>query len=194
MKKISVLFIFLMSMFALAACQSGGILEDEGHSYFVTGNFASWGDAIGRETNKMEAIELNDERVASIKGALSGATALYIFEATLPSDEAGWGETYKVDGVETFFDGNLTVKVVRTTADDEDVPLWWGPSPESGELFNLTPETLFMPQYIDENSPQRDPDLGLGHWNSNPVVMEAGTYYIVFAVINGQRHLGAIAK
>ena len=194
MKKITVLFFSLFAVLLLAACGGGTILEDEGHAYFVTGNFAGWGDAIGLEDFRMEAIALNDDRVSSIRSDLRGATALYIFEATFPTTEAGWGPTYTVNGVSTFFDGNLTVKVVRTSAADTDIPLWWGPSPESGEIRNLTTDTLFMPKFIDDGSPDFDPEAGTGHWNDNPVVLEAGTYHIIFAVINGQRYMGAIKQ
>lgn len=194
MKKF-LLFVFaLLTVFTLSACGGSRILEDEGYAYFTTGNFAGWGDAIGRESNLMEAVALNDERIASIRSDLSGATAVYVFEANFPTDAAGWGPEYNVNGTVQTFDGNLTVKVVRTTADDQDIPLWWGPSPESGEINNLTPDTLFMPRYIDDNSTDYDADAKTGNWNDNPVVLEAGSYLIVFAVINGQRYMGAIEQ
>ncbi len=194
MKKF-LLFIFaLVTVFTLSACGGGSILEDEGYAYFTTGNFAGWGDAIGRESNRMEAVALNDARIASIRSDLSGATAVYVYEATFPTDAAGWGPEYQVNGEVTTFDGNLTVKVVRTTSEDQDIPLWWGPSPESGRINNLTPNVLFMPNYIDDNSPDYDADAKTGNWNDNPVVLEAGTYLIVFAVINGARYMGAIQQ
>ena len=194
MKKLLLSFLAIVALVTLTACGGGGILEDEGHSYFATGNFAGWGEAIGRQSNLMEAIELSDERVSSIRSDLRGATALYILAIDLPSADAGWGETYTVNGVSTLFNGNQTVKVVRTTSTDQDVPLWWGPSPESGRINNLTPDTLFMPEYIDDNSPDYNADEGTGHWNTNPVALESGSYYIVFAVIDGARYMGLVPR
>jgi hypothetical protein len=194
MKKLFLSLLALLALVTLTACGGGRVLEDEGNSYFATGNFAGWGDAIGRESNKMEAVALNDSRVAAISSELRGATALYILAIELPTTDAGWGETYTVNGASTFFNGNQTVKVVRTTSTDQDVPLWWGPSPESGQFNNLTPNTLFMPRYIDDNSPDYDADAGTGHWNTNPVALEPGNYYIVFAVINGARYMGLVAR
>ena len=165
-----------------------GILEIENASHFLTGNFAGWGEAIGNENYKMEAIALNDARVASIRRDLSGATALYILEVTFPAVEAGWTLNYKIDGVNRVFDGNLSFKVVRTSSTDEGIPLWWGQSPESGKFNNLTPNMIYVPPFTEENID------GAGAWNDNPVVLEAGTYYIIFAEIGSARYVGAILK
>ena len=49
--------------------------------------------------------------------------------------------------------------------------------------------------YVLKSIAEYDPELGLGHWNDNPVVRGgAGTYHIIFAVIDGQRHIGAIKQ
>ncbi len=188
MKKLSIFTVLVFSIFLLAACGAGTILEREDASHFLTGNFAGWGDAIGVEQYKMEAIALNDDRVSSLRSDLRGATALYVLEATFPAGEAGWSANYTIDGVEYAFDGNLTFKVVRTASDDEEIPLWWGQSPESGKFNNLTPDVVYVPPFMEENID------GAGAWNDNPVVMEAGTYYIIFAEIGTDRYVGAIKK
>ena len=187
MKKISMFLVALVALFALTAC-GGGILEDEGHSYFATGNFAGWDAAFGEDEYRMEAIALNDDRISSLRSDLRGADSLYIIEVTFPSDAAGWDVTYTIDGDERTFDGNLTMKIVRTTSDEEDIPLWWGQSPESGKFNNLTPDVMYVPPFLEENID------GAGAWNDNPVVFEAGTYYIVYAQIGTDRYVGAIKK
>lgn len=200
MKKFSLLAVLFLAVFALAAC--GGededdiddtiILEDTEHNYYVTGNFAGWGDAFGVEDYEMEAIALGDQRIADLRDDLVEAEYIYIIEATFPDEDPEWGGSYTIDGTVTEFHGNQTVKFGKTTTADPDIPLFWFPSPESGEVFNLTPDTLFIPNYIDENSEDYDPDLGTGHWNDNPIVLETGTYHIVYAYVDGQHWVGAI--
>ncbi len=135
----------------------------------------------------MVAIAKNDERVASLKDELKDVEFLYLLEATLPADDAGWAVTYKIDGTVTELNGNLTVKVIRTTVDDSDARDWWAQSPESGEINNLTPDTLYIPPFVEENVDQA------GGWNDNPAALAAGTYYIVFAEFeDGSRALGLV--
>ncbi|MDT8336211.1 MAG: hypothetical protein RQ856_00130 [Candidatus Izemoplasmatales bacterium] len=183
MKKLLVLLLALVFSFGLVACSSEPLANAE-KDYYATGNFNGW-DTV--EAGKMVAIAKNDDRVASIKGELSGVEFLYLLEATLPATEAGWTATYTIDGTETTVDGNLTVKVIRTTAGDPDARDWWAQSPESGEIVNLTPETLYIPPFVEENVD------GAGGWNDNPIAFEAGTYYIVFAEFeDGVRALALI--
>jgi hypothetical protein len=186
MKKLFTLFVVLFIAVALFAC-SDKVLVDEAHDYYVTGNFAGWGGAAGNPDYKMEAIGINDARVASIKGQLKGATGLYIIEIVLPSTDAGWGPEYKVNGVLTTFNGNLTVKVIQTEAGD-DIPNFWAQNPESGAITNLTPATLYIPPFVEENVDQA------GTWNDNPVAKTAGTYYLVFVIFQGSKAMALIAK
>ncbi len=188
MKKISVFAVALLALFALAACGRGTILEDEGYSYFVTGQFAGWDAAFGEDEYRMEPIALNDDRISELSSDLKGADVLYIAEVTFPDGEAGWEVTYTIDGEEVTVDGNLTLKVVRTTSDEEDIPLWWGQSPESGKFNNLTPERLYVPPFMEENID------GAGAWNDNPIVFEPGDYYVVFAQIGTDRYVGVIPR
>lgn len=174
MKKVLSLFVVLFAAFILNGCVSGEVLSVEGKDFYVTGQFAGWGDAPGNATYQMTAIARNDERVKPLVDDLKGATAIYLLEITLPDAAAGWDVTYKIDGTVTVLDGNLTVKIIRTDADDV-VPNWWGQSPESGEFFSLTPATLYIPPFVEENVDQA------GGWNDNPVALAAGTYYAVYA-------------
>lgn len=190
MRKLTVLFIMVLGLFALAGCQKEDkVLENDKKDYYATGNFNDWG---AFDAAKMEAIKVSDERVKSIKGQLKGVESLYILEVVLPAEEAGWSNTFTIDGVEVTYDGNLTVKVIRTAKGDKDAVDFWAQNKESGEITNLTPETLFMPKYVEEN-----PD-GTGTWGDNPFAKEAGTYYLVFAEkgagVNAVRYMGLIKK
>lgn len=192
-KKLSLFALLVVGLFTMVACnnQDDVILEDETYDYYITGQFADWGNAFGNEDYKMEPIALNDERVSSIKDELEGAELLYVIEATFPAEDPGWSVTYTIDGTETTVTGNQTVKFARIEMiDGEAIPTWWAPSPESGEIFNLTPDTLFIPNYVDPDGSEFEE--GLGSWNDNPIVLEPGTYTMVFAFVDGQRWLGAI--
>jgi len=184
MKKIFGLLVVLAMTFALVGCVSGTVLEDTEHDYYGVGAFNSW--TASDATYQMEAIARNDDRVASIVDATKGATALYLVEITLSSDDAGWTVSYTIDGTDYTLNGNLTVKVIRTAAGDE-VPDWWGQSPESGAISNLTPDTLYIPPFVEENVDNA------GGWNDNPVAYEAGSYYLVFAQFDGSKGMALIA-
>ncbi|MFA6800813.1 MAG: hypothetical protein WCR19_01740 [Acholeplasmataceae bacterium] len=187
MKKILGLFVVLTLTFTLASCVSGEVLEDADHDYYGTGNFASWDKATADDAYMMEAIARNDERIDSIVKDTKGAEAIYILEVVLPSEAAGWNVPYTIDGVETVLDGNLTVKVIQTDVDSE-VPNYWAQSPESGKVTNLTPDTLYVPAFVETAVD------GAGNWNDNPVALEAGTYYLVFVLFDGSKGMALIEK
>ncbi|MCK4551674.1 MAG: hypothetical protein KAU02_02065 [Tenericutes bacterium] len=189
MKKVLAIILALVLSLTLIGC---GVLENEEKDYYVTGNFNGW-DTV--DTGMMTAIAKNDDRVASIKDELDGVEYLYIVEITLPAEAAGWGVNYIIDGVNTTLDGNLTVKVIRTTVDDSDARDWWAQNPESGEITNLTPATLFMPEFLETATTSETVDevtFTSGSWNDNPAALAAGTYYAVFAEFDGSRALGLI--
>ncbi len=181
MKKLLLLVLGLGLALGLAGCNKP--LENPDKDYYVTGQFNGWDTVVA---GKMVAIAINDDRVADIKADLKGATALYLLEIVLPSTAAGWDITYKIGGTVATYDGNLTVKVIRTTLGDSDARDWWAQSPESGEIDNLTPTTLYIPPFVEANVDQA------GGWNDNPVALAAGTYYAVFAEFEGSRALGLI--
>jgi hypothetical protein len=187
MKKLVLLLVALFGAFALVGCVSGEILVDEAHDYYATGQFAGWGDAVGNEDFLMEAIARNDERIKSIVKETKGAKFLYLIEITLPDTAAGWDFTYKIDGEDVTFDGNQSLKMIRTDAGDE-VPNWWGQSPESGKMDNLTPETLYIPPFVEENVDNA------GGWNDNPGALEAGTYYFVYVKFEESQAFALIEK
>ncbi len=163
-------------------------LVNEAKDYYATGQFNGWDT---KPEGMMEAISINDPRVASIVEALEGVKFLYLLEATLPAEDAGWAVNYIIDGVNTTLNGNLTVKVIRTMAGDPDTRDWWAQSPESGQINNLTPDTLFVPEFVENATTSNVVGEGeeavtftSGAWNDNPAALQAGVYYIVFAEFN----------
>lgn len=183
-KRIIALFLAVFALFAFVGC--GKVLENTEKDYYVTGQIGNWGSAIGQEAYKMEAVKLNDARIASVKDTLKKATAIYILQVALPGSDAGWKNTFKVNGVETDFNGNLSVKVVRTAKDDPDTVDFWAQNKESGAITNLTPSTLFMPAYKETATD------GEGTWADNPFAYKAGTYYVVFAEVGASFYMGLI--
>jgi len=160
-------------------------LVNEAKDYYATGNFNGWDT---KPEGMMEAISANDPRVASMVEALDGVKFLYLLEATLPTEDAGWAVNYIIDGVNTTLNGNLTVKVIRTMAGDPDTRDWWAQSPESGLINNLTPDTLFIPEFVEnattsviEGEGEEAVTFTSGAWNDNPAALESGVYYIIFA-------------
>jgi len=161
------------------------LLEDPDHNYFVTGNFAGWGDAPTTfeedgTTLKylLEPIGIGDERIDTVANQLINPAFLYLKEILLPSTAAGWNVKYvrTSGGTEETFDGNLTVKILQVDVDAEvPVPNYWAQNPESGVVNNLTPSTLYIPPFFEEA-----PYEGAGDWNGNPVALTHGRYYLVF--------------
>ena len=121
MKKVLALVLGLVLSFALIGCNNDPLANPD-KDYYVTGNFNGW-DTV-ETTGMMVAIAKNDERVASIKDQLKDVEYLYLKEITLPDTAAGWSVTYKIDGTVKELDGNLTVKVIRTTLGDPDARDW----------------------------------------------------------------------
>jgi len=163
--------------------------------YYITGQFANWNDAIGNPDYLMIPTTHEDDRLISIADQLITAEEIYAIDVYLPEGDPGWGETYMVNDELTYFPGNLTFKFLSTTNENNQTYVnWWGPSPVSGEIFNLTPETYYMPQYISEFDENYDPSLFLGHSNTNPAVFEPGYYTMVVAIMDGQYWLGAVKQ
>lgn len=185
---ILVLTLVFAALFLVACGDSGKVLEDDAHVYYLTGQLAGWGDAVGNNQFLMTAIAKNDDRVKSISKDLKNAKYIYIIEATFPAGEAGWEVSYKIDGKDVEVDGNLTLKILQVNK-GEEAPNWWAQAPESGEVKNLTPDTLYLPPFVEENVD------GAGGWNDNPIVFAAGTYYIVYVQYSNTEHgLAAIKK
>ena len=66
MKKIKVIAIVLtlvLALGSLVACTPDTVLENTEKDYYVTGQFAGWGDAVGKDQFRMTAVSLKDARV-----------------------------------------------------------------------------------------------------------------------------------
>lgn len=205
MKKIVTLVLVAMvamsCVFALAACAKP--LEDPEFSYTITGNFNGWhvntdaaDDTKLDAKYQMEAISVNDARVKSIKGQLKDAQYLYIVEHTCVNEGAGWTITYTLSegGREITVDGNMAIKVLKTKFTSVgDVSSWeqnWLPDAGNTNVRSLTPDTLYCPPHSESATYP-----GSGAWNDNPIILEAGTYYVVFATFaDGTYGIAAIAK
>lgn len=185
MKKVLLLIATFVLGFTLVAC--GNAKVDEDHNYYVTGQFAGWGDAAGNKDFQMEAVKKSDPRIKSIKADLKDAVYVYVIEVELPAGEAEWDVTYKIDGELVTVDGNLTVKILQVN-DGEEAPNWWGQSPESGKFKSLTPDTLYIPPYLEENVDDA------GDWNGNPIAFEAGKYVVVYVYYASNSHGLALIK
>ena len=214
---ILVALVAISCVFALAACgktYDNTILADQdGYSYVITGAFNGWGvktitpaegNPVLDAQYQMWAISLNDPIVASIAKDLesAGVKALYAAQHTFTNNkngdewEAGWSIKYVTkkgaDPIE--LDGNMAIKVIKTKWETlGDTAAWsqaWLPDAGGTTFKSLTPSTLYMP-------PHSEAELweGSGAWNDNPVVLEAGSYYVVLAVFaDGTFGLGAIAR
>lgn len=183
MKKFLTLAIAIVAAMVLVACSPK---VDEAHDYFLTGNMMGWGDVTAKPEFAMTAVKKNDERLSSIKDQLKDAEYIYVLEHAY-TNGAGWEVKYTIDGKEVVVDGNLAVKIIKAVK-GEEAPTWWGQSPESGKFTNLTPSTLYIPPFMEENV------NGAGGWNDNPMLYKPGKYVMVYVQYSATQHgLAAIA-
>ncbi len=204
MKKFMFLFVLALTSVFMVGCFGGNdddkkdpvdetvVLVDEGADYFLTGQFAGWGDATGEDNEGeflMTAVALGDARIASIKDQIMDAKFVYIYELDIPEEGgAGWTAEYEIDGEMVEVDGFNTIKVIKTNKNSE-VPIWWGQSPESGEFESLTPDLLYIPPFVGD-----DDKTAAGGWNDNPIALEAGEYYVVYVQFAPASHGLALIK
>lgn len=179
MKKLLTFVFALVAVLGLASCGKAAVNPDK--DYYAVGAFNGWGDSVGKAEAKMEA-------VASVKGLkIKNAKYIYAVDCTFSADPAGWSETIG----EVEYDGNLAIKVVRTAAGDPESIDFWAQNKESGEVKNLSPETLVLGKYRETDTEED----GLGTWGSNAFVKEAGTFTIVFVEFaDGSLGMGAVKK
>lgn len=182
-----------LDLYARWQANEDTVLKDDGFQYYVAGHFNGWEEALDYPNYQMKARSLNDPDLLDIRYKLDDAMLLYSLDINIPNAVSGFSITYHIGGNDVRFDKNLTLKLAQTeTIDGQERLSMWGPSPESGRIHNLTPETLFIPSYVDPSS--SDYVFGQGDWNSDPVLYQAGHYTIVFAEMNGERYLGAIKQ
>ncbi|XFA99122.1 InlB B-repeat-containing protein [Candidatus Izemoplasma sp. B36] len=161
--------------------------------YYVVGQFNGWDTTL---SGKMHATSILDNLLFDLTPYLDYAQYIYVSSIYLSSSDSGWDIHYIVDGENITFNGNLALKIIRTTVNDSDARDWWAQSPESGPIINLTPDTLFIPEYTGNVTLVDVEGLDIfttGSWNDNPVAFEPGSYYVVFIeFIGGAKGLGLI--
>lgn len=184
MKKFIPLVLLLSA--ALASCGTPAILADAENDYYASGHHAGWGDATqtldtDNVTKKfiMEAVSIADERVKSIKAQFESPEFLYVKQIVLGTEFVSYGAdtpNYSItEGAQPqLYGGNLTVKVIQTDK-DAFVPNYWAQAKESGKVNNLTPNTLYIPPFFEDEVWENS-----GTWGSNPVALVGGTYILVF--------------
>jgi hypothetical protein len=161
-------------------------LSNVDYEYYLMSIETHWN---AKKNIKFNAIFLSDPRVASIRHQLDGVSALYVAEANFSSISSGWSHSYKINGVTTAFDGSVLFKVAVTYFGFPDRTKCIVPSTDSGEVINLTSDTLYIPTYQDGDFD------GTGNKNSNLAVFQPGTYYIIYAeYADASRAIGLIPK
>lgn len=182
--------------------------DKEGFDYVITGEFNDWKVNVDGENKldakyKMEPIMIQDARIKSISANLKDAVKIYVIEHTATNNktaegawEAGWSIKYAITEGATPIevDGKMAIKVIKTKMETVGGQSGWSANwlPDAGNttFVSLTPDTLYMPPHAEQA-----PYENSGDWNTNPILLTAGTYYIVFAEFaDGTFGLGAIAK
>jgi len=179
MKKWAVALLALILTCTMGGC-SMAAAKDKLHDYYVTGEFASWGDAVGNEAFKMEPTTRGDSRIRKLRRGLRKARLIYVAEHIKISETgADWTVDYvgEEDDVPVLLqaDGNQSLKWFRVLRDEIDPDLWFQ-SPASGPVKNLSPQLLYIPEYAEST------ELGVD-WNDMCVVLKPGSYTVVLALM-----------
>ena len=199
-----VALVAVSALFVLVACEDPTPLADETNQYVIVGEWAGW--KVNTDENDeskldskfaMTAIALSDSRVKSIKDQLTDAKYLYIAEHEFVNEGSKNTISYALtEGAEpTVLNENMCIKIIRTRYETAGASSAWLQEwlPDAGNTTfrsSLTPATLYCPPHSEKETYP-----GSGAWNNNPVALQAGTYYVVFATFtDGTYGLGLIAK
>ena len=207
MKKLSVFLLTLLAVLGLAACNKTQEPEtqeeekseekseqqeeqvDPNISYHVVGGyFDDWNNYS--EDNKMTNITKED--LATLNKGVADQladkeiVALLKYEGRVFNVGPTWTANAVVDGETVAMNGGYTIKVVRAKYDEEDDNTFadqWNPDPKTSCVANYTPDTLFMPKWVETAV---EGEEGLGTWADNPVVIGgAGEYTVIFVEYKG---------
>ena len=157
------------------------------YSYHVVGgHFDDWNNYTA--DNLMTKISV-DELSDSLKAQLADKeiSGVYLLEGREYAADGAWTTPAYVGGdAATDFDGGFTVKVVYACYDPVDAVSFaqqWNPDPKTSAVQNLTPETLFIPKWVETPAAGEE---HLGKWDQNPVITAgAGLYDIYFVEYAG---------
>lgn len=176
------------------------VLEDKtaGTAYVLAGNIGfqvgnevkagDWGYVEGVNVMKATSVKVVSEKigtaVADKLAANSKLKYLYLIEnVALETDEkgfAGWTTKALVNGEVKTLDGGYAFKGLKMTYDEEDdkwLKAQHYPDPHTQNAESLTPETWFVPPFVEEA------DANGFSWSSNPAVTSgAGIYNVAFAI------------
>lgn len=151
-------------------------------TYHVVGGYLDDWNTYS-DANKMTEITV-DALPADIKSQVDTTreiTALMKLEGRVFNVGPSWTANANIDGEVVVLNGGYTVKVVRAGYDAEDDNYFadqWNPDPKTSCVANLTPDTLYMPKWVETPA---EGEEGLGTWADNPVVIGgAGEYTVYF--------------
>lgn len=149
--------------------------------HVVGGHFNDWNDYT--DANKMTKISV-DELDASLKAKLlnKDVTAVLKLEGREFNADYAWTTPAYVNEKAVDLDGGYTIKVVYAEydeADDTTFAKQWCPDPKTAAVQNLTPETLFVPKWVETPAAGEE---HLGKWDQNPVVTAGAGKYTVYFV------------
>ena len=151
-------------------------------SYHVVGGYyGDWSDYTN--DNMMTEISIYDlpleVREALLNKEVSG---VYKLEYRFFGERNEWTSTAYINGEVVYVDGGYTLKIVKArydSLDDVTYALQWNPDPKTSHVQNLTPNSLFIPKWVET------PAYGeehLGNWSENPVVISGEGEYIIYFV------------
>lgn len=156
---------------------------DSSIGYFAVGGHAD--DWAITETNGMTAVSLNE--LEAISPALATKAEeknayVYVMKDYLLTNDGAWTTPAGADaeGNAILADGGMTIKVIRGKFDAED-DVWsndqWISDPKTAHAESLTPETLFLPNWVEEAEAGKE---AYGTWSNNPVCIGVtGKYTVV---------------
>ena len=156
--------------------------QEPAKTYHVVGGYLDDWNTYS-DANKMTEITV-DALPADIKSQVDTTreiTALMKLEGRVFNVGPAWTANANIDGEVVVLNGGYTVKVVRAGYDAEDDVSFadqWNPDPKTSCVANLTPDTLYMPKWVETPA---EGEEGLGTWADNPVVIGgAGEYTVYF--------------
>ena len=162
----------------------------EGKEYYVVGGYYDDWNTYS-DSNKMTRITV-DALDASLKSLLAdkNVDAILKYEGRVFNVGPTWTANANIDGEVVTMNGGYTMKVVRAVYDAEDDNTFvdaWVPDPKTAAVQNLTPDTLYMPKWVETPAAGEE---GLGTWADNPVVIGgAGEYTVYFIEYSGTNSL-----
>ena len=199
MKKLLIALLAVMMVLSMAACaKKAEPLADKDHAAWVIhgqmlledGTENGWNgkDAALYEKSALTAIALDDVKKIDndLYKALSGKDIKYLYkiDVIFGTNDAGWTSGFLRDGKLGQANGSYCFKIAQCSVDqDGDAKIYaedqWISDPKTAYAESLTPATLFMPVWQEEE------DENGFSWASNPVVIGgAGKYTLVIAQYN----------